>query len=220
MVVKRTIERDRPAARYEAMYWRCGYRHVAGVDEVGRGALAGPLLSAAIVLDPRSICARDRNGLPPLAALRDSKLLSPMQREEFAVSIAAHALAIGLGQVEAEELDAIGVAAANRLAMERAVLNLSVEPDALILDAFTTDLPLPQVGVIHGDALSYSVAAASIYAKVTRDRIMAGLEMKDSRYSFSAHKGYGTAKHLHELASHGPGPAHRRCFSPVGRLCG
>jgi ribonuclease HII len=205
-----------PNLAAERAFWRAGLRRVAGVDEVGRGALAGPLVAAAVVL-PCCQGAALRRLRVALTDVRDSKLLSPDRREELIAPIRATAEAVAVGLVEAAELDLIGLAAANRLAMERAVLALSGPLDALLLDAFTLDLDLPQVGLIGGDATCLSVAAASIVAKVTRDRLMVEADRLDPRYAFAAHKGYGSALHQDRLARHGPGPLHRRCFAPVGR---
>jgi ribonuclease HII len=186
---------------------------IAGVDEVGRGALAGPLVAAAVVL-PR--CGN--RGFPRLAGLNDSKVLSAAQRESWSETVRSAALSVGIGIVEVDELDEIGLSAANRIAMERAALALDPAPDVLLLDAAVTELPLPQVGIINGDARCLSIAAASVIAKVARDRIMVELDAVEDRYGFALHKGYGTAFHLAALREHGPGPMHRRCFAPVSTL--
>jgi ribonuclease HII len=187
---------------------------VAGVDEVGRGALAGPLVAAAVVLPARS--PRRRAALVrALAGVRDSKCLSPERREALLEPIGAIADAVGIGRVEADELDAVGLGAANRLAMERAVVALGVDADALLLDACVLDLGLPQIGLIDGDARALSIAAASIVAKVARDRLMRDLDAVDDRYGFAQHKGYGSALHLERLARYGPCAHHRRCFAPI-----
>jgi ribonuclease HII len=183
------------------------------VDEVGRGALAGPLVAAAVVLPP---CGK--RGLPKLAGVIDSKLQTPEQRERWFEIIMVEALGVGIGVVESVELDEVGLSAANRLAMERAVLELPTEPEALLLDAALIESPIPQVGIIDGDARCLSIAASSIIAKVTRDRRMIELDRLEIRYGFAAHKGYGTASHLDALRIHGPCAAHRRCFSPVRDL--
>jgi ribonuclease HII len=199
----------------ERRCWSSGLRLVAGVDEVGRGALAGPLVAAAVVLPP-SIAddpARFRG-------LTDSKLLTPAQREHWHGIIREAAVAVGIGAVDCDELDAVGVGPANRMAMERAVLALSVEPEMLLLDATVVDLGIPQVGFVDGDAICLSIAAASVIAKVTRDRLMTDFDQADSRYSFALHKGYGTPAHLEALRAHGPGPLHRRCFAPVAACIG
>jgi ribonuclease HII len=204
----------RPGVERERAFWDAGMELVAGVDEVGRGALAGPLVAAAVILPP---CAGATLGAlrRRLAGARDSKTLAPAERERLVEPIRAAALAVGVGVVESDELDAFGLAAANRLAMERAVLALGLAPDALLLDACTLDLGLPQVGAIDADAHCLSVAAASIIAKVARDAMMTAHHAADPRYAFAEHKGYGTALHLQRLVAHGPGPIHRRSFAPV-----
>jgi ribonuclease HII len=200
----------------ERAFWTAGYRFVAGVDEVGRGAMAGPLVAAAVIL-PADALSPPSATSPALAEVRDSKLLTGEERQRLMPAICAVATAVAVGLVEADELDLIGVGPANRLAMERAVDALPVRPEALLLDATTLDLDLPQVGLIDGDARCLSIAAASIVAKVTRDRFMAACHGADPRFGFAAHKGYATADHLAALDRHGPGPLHRRCFAPVGR---
>lgn len=203
-----------PSLAPEQAFWRGGIRRVAGVDEVGRGALAGPLVAAAVILP-----CRDGSSLrrlrAALAEVRDSKLLAPERRRALIGPIHAAAEAVGLGLVEADELDAIGLGAANRLAMERAVGALALAPDALLLDACVVDLGMPQVGLIDGDARCLSIAAASIVAKVARDRIMIDSDLADGRYAFAQHKGYASALHRERLLRFGPGPLHRRCFAPV-----
>lgn len=188
---------------------------VAGVDEVGRGAMAGPLVAAAVIL-PSDSDDGDHEITATLTEVRDSKLLSPETRERLLPLICGAAIGVGVGIVEVIELDAIGVGAANRLAMERAVGALSIAPDALLLDATTLALDLPQVGLIKGDAVCLSIAAASIVAKVTRDRMMIACHDLDPRFGFATHKGYCTADHLEALRVHGPCVHHRRSFAPVG----
>ena len=205
-----------PDLAVERAFWRSGLRRVAGVDEVGRGALAGPLVSAAVVL-PCCGGPALRRLHAVLADVRDSKRLPPERRRELICPICAAAEAVAIGVVEADELDDVGVSAANRLAMERAVLALPVAVDALVLDACVLDLGLPQVGLIGGDETCLSVAAASIVAKVTRDRFMTECDGADPRYGFAGHKGYASPLHQARLARHGPGPLHRRCFAPVGQ---
>ncbi len=156
----------RQLLNHEHQLWRAGFQFVAGVDEVGRGALAGPLVAAAVIL-PIETAAKPTL-LRQLHEIRDSKLLTPGTRSRLVPVICDVALSVSVGLVEAEELDAIGVAAANRLAMERAVEKLPIVPQALLLDAITVDVGLPQIGLINGDALSISIASASIVAKVTR----------------------------------------------------
>ena len=203
-----------PGLDAERAFWRAGLRLVAGTDEVGRGALAGPLVAGAVVL-PACEGVALRRLRAALAGVRDSKELSPERRRELVGPIRAAAAGVAVGVVEADELDEVGLAAANRLAMERAVSALPIPPEALLLDACVVDLGLPQVGLIGGDARCLSIAAASIVAKVTRDRVMTEADALDPRFGFALHKGYASALHRDRLARHGPGPIHRRCFRPV-----
>ncbi len=203
-----------PDFEFEHAFWRAGIQCVAGVDEVGRGAIAGPLVAAAVVL-PRCEGAALHELRARLADVRDSKLLRPGARRALLPVICGVAEAVAVGVVQADELDAIGLGPANRLAMERAVVNLPVAAEALLLDACVLDLGLPQVGMIDGDARCMSIAAASIVAKVTRDRFMVEAGATDRRYGFAEHKGYGTASHLDAVREHGAGPLHRRCFAPI-----
>lgn len=199
---------------WERTFWRAGYSLVAGVDEVGRGALAGPLVAAAVILDPCATKRRTTRG-KLCAEVRDSKLLDRRCRDRALDVIRRSAIAIGYGVVSNRELDELGLSASNRLAMERAVWNLGDVPGVLLLDACTTDLPMPQVGLIDGDDCCLSISAASIVAKVLRDRMMADLHALDARYGFDRHVGYATPEHLEALERHGPGPMHRRSFRPV-----
>lgn len=200
---------------HERALWRAGYDLIAGIDEVGRGALAGPLVAAAVVLPrPR------RHDQEFWTSLCDSKLLTPAQRARACAEITARAVGVGIGSVDQHLLDQIGISAANRLAMEQAVLALPCLPDALLLDAVVIDLGLPQIGLIDGDAQSASIAAASIVAKVTRDTLMIASDSSWPVYGFGQHKGYGVARHLAALREHGPCPLHRRSFAPVQLACG
>jgi ribonuclease HII len=203
-----------PDLRWERAFWGAGLSRVAGVDEVGRGAMAGPLVAAAVVFPAAEGWAL-RRLRSALMDVRDSKLLSPEQRVALLSRIEQTAVAIGVGVVPVPEIDAVGLGPANRMAMERAVLGLDIDVDALVIDACVLDLGYPQSGPIDGDALSTSVAAASIVAKVTRDRVMVALGQEDPRYGFELHKGYCSAFHKARLAEHGPCSHHRRCFSPV-----
>lgn len=173
--------------------------------------MAGPLVAAAVILPVH----RRADLAEALDGVRDSKVLTHERRIELLATIGAVAQGIGVGIVPVEELDSMGLGAANRVAMERAVLQLDVEADALLVDACVIDLGLPQLGPIDGDALSLSIAAASIVAKVTRDRIMIDLASREDRYGFELHKGYCSPLHKARLAEHGPSAHHRRCFSPV-----
>lgn len=205
-----------PDLRWEQAFWRGGLSRVAGVDEVGRGAMAGPLVAAAVVFPACDGWAL-RRLRSALAGVRDSKLLLPERREHLLGTIEQSAIAIGVGVVPVDELDAVGLGPANRIAMERAVLAIEDDVDALIIDACVLDLGCPQSGPIDGDALSLSVAAASIVAKVTRDRLMCELALSEPRYGFERHKGYCSELHTARLAEHGPSHHHRRCFAPVAR---
>jgi ribonuclease HII len=210
-----TLNRSRETRQllaHERALWDAGLELVAGVDEVGRGALAGPLVAAAVIL-PRDF-APQRRHWPEIHEIRDSKTLTPETRARLVPAICEMAKGVAIGIVEADELDTIGIAAANRLAMERAVEKLPVSAGALLIDALTIDVGLPQIGLIDGDARSLSIAAASIVAKVTRDRIMDECHSVDDRYGFGAHKGYGTAIHLAAIKRHGPCWCHRRSFRP------
>jgi ribonuclease HII len=196
----------------ESELWAAGYRAIAGVDEVGRGPWAGPVVAAAVILpsDPDTLA-------PLLGQVDDSKRLTPCQRERLFSAIQQLALAVGLGRVEAGEIDCIGIAAATRQAMTQALAALA--PDFVLLDFLTLpEFPLPQHGVPHGDALSLSIAAASIIAKVTRDRWMVEQEAIYPGYGFARHKGYGTAEHRAALVRLGPCALHRTSFAPVAAL--
>jgi ribonuclease HII len=208
----RSASETRQLLVHERSLWESGFELVAGVDEVGRGALAGPLVAAAVVLP---FDARVHRRIRPLLnQIRDSKTLTPLARKRLAPAIAEVALGLAIGVVEADELDEIGVAAANRTAMERAVAGLPVSVSALLLDATTIDLSLPQIGLIDGDARSISIAAASIVAKVMRDRVMDEIDAADARYGFIRHKGYGTAEHLSAIQQYGTCWCHRRSYHP------
>ncbi len=201
-----------PRLTYERRLVRQGHRLVAGMDEVGRGAWAGPVVAAAVILPldrPRLRAA--------LAGVTDSKQLTPRQRERLFDTIQAVALAIGVGGAGAAEVDRDGLTAATHAAMQRAVAMLAPAPDALLIDAVDLSalVPLPQTALIFGDARSLSIAAASIIAKVSRDRWMAGLDERYPGYGFARHKGYGTAAHSAALAQLGVCDMHRRSYAPI-----
>ncbi len=199
---------------WERQLWEAGYTRIAGVDEVGRGALAGPLVAAAVVLPTTSIEILTGE---MWSTVRDSKTMTHLRRTSSSIAIHASGAEVSITQIPNDEVDAIGIAAANRLAMERAVMNLAIEPDVLLIDAMTLDLDLPQIGVIDGDAQSLSIAAASIVAKVYRDSLMIEMDTIYPAYGFARHKGYGVASHVAALQACGPCPAHRRSFAPVLR---
>jgi ribonuclease HII len=191
--------------------WQSGYRAVAGVDEAGRGAWAGPVVAAAVILpsDVRALAAL-------LGTVDDSKRLTPLAREQALGRISGAAWTVGVGFGAVEEIEAIGILPATKAAMIRALAHLTPPPDFVLLDYVTLrDLPCPQRGVTHGDALSLSIAAASIVAKVTRDRWMAEQDVLHPGYGFGRHKGYGTPQHQAALERLGLCLLHRRNFRPV-----
>jgi len=195
-----------------------GFRAIAGIDEAGRGAWAGPLVAAAVILP--DLAATDAAVLlAALAGVRDSKTVAAPRREELLTSIRAVARGIGVGIVPATELDRIGLGAANRLAWLRALDSLPFAADFLLLDAFRLlESPLPQEPIIRGDRHCLSIAAASIVAKVTRDRMLVALDGEFPAYGFARHKGYGTAAHHDALRTHGSCVAHRHSFAPLRAL--
>jgi ribonuclease HII len=198
----------------ERALWQAGIGVVAGLDEVGRGAWAGPLVAAAVVLPP------GKRGLGKrLAGVRDSKQMTARQRACWARSIREVALAVGVGEATPDEVDGIGPLRATRLAMQRALDSLPLPPLILLVDFMRLpEVELPQVALPHGDALALSISAASVIAKDWRDREMRSLEGEYPGYGFARHKGYGTAQHGEALARLGPCPAHRASFAPVERI--
>jgi ribonuclease HII len=184
---------------------RGGFCHVAGVDEVGRGCLAGPVVAGAVVLNP------DRH----IPGVCDSKMVPAAERERLFERIMRHAVAWGVAAADPREIDRLNIHQASLRAMQRAVLALVPLPDMVLVDAFRVpDLPMPQRGIRHGDRRCAAIAAASIIAKVVRDRLMTELHGTDPRYGFDRHKGYATADHLHAVARFGYSDAHRRSFRP------
>ena len=182
---------------------------VAGVDEAGRGPLAGPVVAAAVILNPQH----------PVVGLADSKALSARQRERLARQITERALAVGLGIVEADEIDRINILQATLLAMQKAVGTLDPPPGLVLIDGNRApELNLPTRTLVGGDALEETISAASIMAKTHRDAIMLALHHDYPHYGFDRHKGYPTRAHLGALVQHGPCPAHRRSFRPVTQL--
>ncbi len=191
----------------QALRYR-GFRTIAGVDEVGRGALFGPVVAAAVVL-PR------KNAILARLGLRDSKQLTREERERLDRKIRKSAIAIGVSEIDAETIDRINIYHATRLAMLRAVEGLGLAPDHIILDAMLIEHPCPQTKLFYGDALCLSVAAASVIAKVHRDALMRDLDRLHPQYGLAQHKGYATPEHRKALAEYGPTPLHRRTFSAV-----
>lgn len=183
-----------------------GYLQVAGVDEAGRGPLAGPVVAAAVILRPDA----------PIAGVNDSKKLTERQRGRLFDEIMATALAVGVGSGPPDLVDRINILQATRHAMQQAVSALTVAPDCLLIDGITTiQSLLPQLTIKQGDSRSASIAAASIIAKVTRDRLMEEYDRQWPQYGFARHKGYGCAAHLAAIRSHGPCPIHRATFRGV-----
>jgi ribonuclease HII len=187
-----------------------GYKYVAGIDEVGRGPLAGPVVAAAIVL-PKRIKRSDWS-----EKVKDSKLLTASRREYLFEYIKESSISYGIGSINSQTIDLKGIAAATRLAMKQAVEQLSPPADYLLIDYVKLpEVKLPQKGVVEGDSICFSIACASIIAKVTRDHMMVELDKEYPGYGLANHKGYGTKEHLECLQKLGPCPIHRRSFQPV-----
>ncbi len=201
-------ERVMRLLRFEFDLWERGLSVVAGCDEAGRGALAGPLVAAAVVLD-RDVF---------IEGIDDSKKLSPAARERVAVTIEEGAMCWATAFVGPEEIDEHGIQVANLSALAQAVENLTLRPDYVLSDGFPVRGGVPGRAIIKGDSISLTIAAASIIAKVHRDRYMRLMDLEHQEYGFSQHKGYGTADHLEALARVGPSPIHRVSFAPVGGL--
>jgi ribonuclease HII len=199
------LKRLRCTLRYEKKAWESGARLVAGVDEVGRGSLFGCVVAAAVILDPAY----------RVRGLRDSKLLLAERREVLAERIREHAVAWAVAAVDAARIDQINIYHASRAAMREAVMQLAPAADHLLIDAMRIDWDVPQHAIIHGDALSASIAAASILAKVERDRMMCEWDAVFPQYGLASHKGYSTPKHLAALREFGPTALHRQSFAPV-----
>lgn len=201
-----------PDFTFEADLWQRGLVEVAGIDEAGRGAFAGPVAAAAVIFDPRQEPTE-------LYGVRDSKQMSPAERAAWAPRIHRMCRSWGVGLASSQEIDHIGILPATRLAFQRALRNLSVQPQALLLDyLLLPESNLPQTALVKGDARSLSIAAASILAKTARDALMVELDGQWPGYGFAAHKGYGTLRHRQALETLGPSPVHRLSFQPVARL--
>src|SRR2546423_941327 len=201
----RLLKRLRCTLKFEKLAWALGAHCVAGVDEVGRGSLFGPVVAAAVILDPAY----------RIRGLRDSKLLLPERRQVLAERIRQHAIAWSIAAVDAARIDQINIYQASRVAMLEAVTRLQPRADHLLIDALRLDCDLPQRAIIHGDALSASIAAASILAKVERDRMVREWDPVFPVYRLASNKGYSTPHHLAALRQHGPSPLHRQSFAPV-----
>ncbi len=198
---------DEPDLSFEISLWDAGIKYIAGIDEAGRGPLAGPVAAAAVVLPP---CP---DLTAALSGVRDSKQMSPQQRELSAVRIRQAAIAWGIGFASVAEIDALGILPATHLAAERAIEALAVQPEALLLDClFLPNFSLPQTSLVKGDCRSLSIAAASVLAKTARDALMGVLDAQHPGYGFKLHKGYGTAAHRAAIGRLGPCALHRKTF--------
>jgi ribonuclease HII len=208
-----TSSKQEPTLEEEMALLSQGYSFVAGLDEVGRGSLAGPVVAAAVILPLSEDCSRW------LAGVRDSKMLTAQARERLYKVIMHHALAVGVGSAPVELIDECNILQATKCAMCYALAQLKIPPQALLLDAMRLpEIELPQHSIIKGDTLCLSIAAASIIAKVTRDHIMIQLHEEYPLYGFAQNKGYGTEAHLLALRQYGATPHHRRSFAPVREL--
>lgn len=191
---------------YEKTVFGKGYSYIAGIDEAGRGPLAGPVVATAVIL-PKEF---------NFQGIKDSKKLSEGQREKLYKMIFSQALAVGIGKVDNRVIDRLNILRASLLAMKKAVINLNPLADYLLIDGINLiDIPIPQMAIKKGDEISYSIAAASIVAKVTRDRLMAHYHKKFPQYNFLRHKGYATEEHLEAIKKYGPSPVHRMSFRGV-----
>ncbi len=200
-----------PNLSFEKELWASGIARVAGIDEAGRGALAGPVAAAIVILPPTTPALTET-----LAGVRDSKEMTAPQREHWAAQIHSASLASAVGLATPSEVDAHGIVPATRLAIRRALQELAPPPEHLLIDYLRLPrVPIPQTSLVKGDARSLSIAAASILAKTTRDAHMLALADQYPGYGFASNKGYGTAAHLAALVEHGPTPHHRRSFAPL-----
>jgi ribonuclease HII len=199
---------------FERVLWNRGMTRIAGVDEAGRGPLAGPVVAAAAILPMKWA----KSGLPgELEGLNDSKQLTRIQREKFFAFLASCSeVEFGIARVDAAQIDEINILRATHHAMNTALAKLNPEPQHVLVDGLAVKtMHVPQTALVKGDARSYSIAAASVLAKVMRDRLMLELDRRWPVYGFAQHKGYGTARHLAAIAAYGPCPIHRRSFAPL-----
>ncbi len=203
------VDRFERMSEFEKIAWSKGAQAVAGIDEVGRGPLAGPVVAAAVILTPAG----------QFLGLNDSKQVPEAQREALFQAISEQAIAIGIGIISPQCIDEVNIYEASKLAMMEAIEHLSTPADYLLIDAMTLPINLPQEKLIKGDARSNSIAAASIIAKVTRDRMMKQYAIEYPGYDFEHNAGYGTAKHLAGLKANGITPIHRKSFAPVKNYC-
>jgi len=201
-----TAATDHPMTDLERSAAESGVRRIAGIDEAGRGPLAGPVVAGAVVL------------ASPIDEANDSKKLTARRREKLFTSIMDGTHDVGISIIEADEVDALGIQTANYAAMSQAAQDLDKAPELVLIDGFSVPgCPYPQKKIIKGDQRSMSIAAASIVAKVTRDRLMEEWDLKFPEYGFAKHKGYGTKAHMEALEKYGPCPIHRRSFAPLSK---
>lgn len=199
-----------PDLSFEGRLWEKGVKYVAGIDEAGRGALAGPVAAAAVILPPTASVRIN------LLGVRDSKQLTPNERTTWADRLQKFALCWGIGFASHEEIDCWGIIPATRIAVQRALDTLTYPPDHLLLDyLFLPECGIPQTMLVKGDARSLSIAGASILAKTARDKLLTELEVDYPGYHFEQHKGYGTPQHMEVLDLLGPSPVHRQSFAPI-----
>lgn len=198
----------RPNKKEETKLYKKGFKYIAGVDEAGRGALAGPIVGAAVIF---------RKGIK-IKGLNDSKKLTPQKREKLCSIIKKRILVWSVAQIKNKEIDKNGIHKANHSVLEKAVKKLKIKPQFLLIDAYKIKSKIPSHSIIKGDEKVFSIAAASILAKVTRDRIMEKQDGKLPKYKFIKHKGYGTKEHLKAIKKHGACPLHRKSFKPLNNL--
>ncbi|MGE4320778.1 MAG: ribonuclease HII [Acholeplasmataceae bacterium] len=191
--------------QYEEKLYKLGVKYIAGIDEAGRGPLAGPVVAAAVILKPGA----------KLDLVDDSKKLSEAQREKALIQIKEHALAIGIGMCSVQEIDQINIYRAAREAMISAIKQLKIKPEFLLIDAMPIEMDIPSESIIKGDQKSVSIAAASIVAKTTRDMYMMEMDKIFPEFEFSKHKGYGTKLHIEKLNQYGYTPIHRKTYEPI-----
>lgn len=213
MPVHNIRTRISPDFSFETPLWERGFRYVAGIDEVGRGALAGPVAAAVLIFPPDLTISNQ------LIGMHDSKQMSPSRRTYWSKQLEHIAIAWGVGYAQVDEIDALGIVPATRLAAQRALDSLPFKPHHLLVDFIELpEVDIPQTSLVKGDARSYSIAAASILAKTSRDRLCCELDHQHPGYGFARHKGYGTSAHLEALRLLGPSPVHRGSFKPVADL--
>jgi len=204
---------------FERQCHLAGFQCIAGVDEVGRGALFGPVLAAAVILDLGVTLGKDlpKNSSWRIRGIQDSKQLSVKERERLNEEIRRRAVAWSIASVDPGEIDRINIYQASRIAMRQAVLTLATQPEIVLVDALRLDVQMPQVAIIHGDALSITIAAASIIAKVERDRLLRDWDRIYPDYQLASNKGYATVAHREKLREFGPTPLHRFSYLPVAQ---